>query len=86
MVIKKKKNPKRGFMGFSMSERGFFFSASNEIKTLDGNIFSEFPWLTAQLVKSLACPICVFINLWIYFTKRARNPKMGITRFHKTLT
>ena len=28
-----------------MSERGFF-SASNDIKTLDGNIFSGFPWLT----------------------------------------
>ena len=31
-----------------MSERGFF-SASNDIKTLDGNIFSGFPWLTTQL-------------------------------------
>ena len=28
-----------GFMGFSLSETGFF-SASNDIKTLDGNIFS----------------------------------------------
>ena len=31
-----------------MSERGFF-SASNDIKTLDGNIFSGFPWLTTHL-------------------------------------
>ena len=31
-----------------MSERGFF-SASNDIKTLDRNIFSGFPWLTTQL-------------------------------------
>ena len=33
-------------MGFSMGERGFF-SASNDIKTLDGNIFSGF---TTQLI------------------------------------
>ena len=26
-----------------------FFSASNDVKTLDGNIFSGFPWLTIQL-------------------------------------
>ena len=32
-----------------MSERGFF-SASNDIKTLDGNIFSGFPWLTTHLL------------------------------------
>ena len=32
-----------------MSER-VFFSASNDIKTLDGNIFSGFPWLTTHLV------------------------------------
>ena len=32
-----------------MKERGFF-SASNGIKTLDGNIFSGFPWLTTQLL------------------------------------
>ena len=32
-----------------MSERGFF-SASNDIKTLDGNIFSGFPWLTTHLI------------------------------------
>ena len=82
MVIKKKdkKNPKRGFMGIFNEWKKIFFSASNDIKTLDGNIFSGFPWLTAQLVKSLACPICAFINLWIYFTKRARNPKMGINQ------
>ena len=33
-----------------MSERRFF-SASNDIKTLDGNIFSGFPWLTTQLLR-----------------------------------
>ena len=33
-----------------MSERGFF-SASNDIKTLDGNIFSGFPWLTTHLFR-----------------------------------
>ena len=32
-----------------MSERGFF-SASKDIETLDGNIFSGFPWLTTQLL------------------------------------
>ena len=32
-----------------MSERGFF-SASKDTKTLDGNIFSGFPWLTTQLI------------------------------------
>ena len=32
-----------------MSERGFF-CASNDIKTLDGNIFSGFPWLTTHLL------------------------------------
>ena len=36
-----------------MSERGFF-SASNDIKTLDGNIFSGFPWLTTQLLLELS--------------------------------
>ena len=35
-----------------MSERGFF-SASNDIKTLDGNIFSGFPWLTTHLLPKL---------------------------------
>ena len=37
-----------------MSERGFF-SASNDIKRLDGNIFSGFPRLTTQL-KELKVP------------------------------
>ena len=36
-----------------MSERGFF-SASNDIKTLNGNIFSGFPWLTTHLIVKLS--------------------------------
>ena len=38
-----------------MSERGFF-SASDDIKTLDGNIFSGFPWLTTHLDGNLSWP------------------------------
>ena len=52
-----------------MSERGFF-SASNDIKTLDGNIFSGFPWLTTHLHELIECRsrICVDVsaNLKLY--------------------
>ena len=39
-----------------MSERGFF-SASNDIKTLDGNIFSGFPWLTTRLLGKISTSV-----------------------------
>ena len=43
-----------------MSERGFF-SASNDIKTLDGNIFSGFPWLTTHLLLLLLLLPSIYI-------------------------
>ena len=45
-----------------MSERGFF-SASNDIKTLDGNIFSGFPWLTTHLLWLTLYYPCVTFDL-----------------------
>ena len=50
-----------------MSERGFF-SASNDIKTLDGNIFSGFPWLTTRLWGAISQTYG-----WLWFKKALPN-------------
>ena len=58
-----------------MSERGFF-PASNDIKTLDGNIFSGFPWLTTHLeVEGYQKPCHLAGHLW-----RANYVTSGIIR------
>ena len=73
-------------MGIFNEWKRIFFSASNDIKTLDGNIFSGFPWLTAQLV-SLSRVRSVLLLIYGFISPSGLEiQKWESTRFHKTLT
>ena len=67
-----------------MSKRGFF-SASNDIKTLDGNIFSGFPWLTTQLTYKKETKERGKI-VHVYVLTASWKPSIGLEGLHDTYT